>query len=132
MPFFCEMTDDQVDRVCDALDPQADFLTRTYARHLGRGHGRGEQEALGHVRAQVEQHLALLLVFHPLHEHPEVEGLGHGDHRGEERAVARVRRPKVVAVVLALLVVLSGFTATASVYLTGHSGAKSVWEDTAP
>ena len=34
--------------------------------------------------------------------------------------------------VLALLVVLSGFTATASVYLTGHSGAKSVWEDTAP
>ena len=51
---------------------------------------------------------------------------------GEEHAVARVRRPKVVAIVLALLVVLSGFTATASVYLTGHSGAKSVWEDTAP
>lgn len=51
---------------------------------------------------------------------------------GEERAVQKVRRPKVVGLVLAVLVVVSGVAATSSVYLTGHSGAKSVWEDSAP
>jgi uncharacterized membrane protein len=51
---------------------------------------------------------------------------------GEEQAVKVLRKPKVINIVLAILVVGSGITATWSVYATGHSGAKSVWEKTAP
>jgi uncharacterized membrane protein len=51
---------------------------------------------------------------------------------GEERATAVVRRPRVIAAVLAVLVVLSGAVATVSVTWTGHSGARSVWEKTSP
>lgn len=49
---------------------------------------------------------------------------------GEERATKVVRKPSVLSVVLAVLVVLAGVSATASVTWTGHSGAKSVWERT--
>lgn len=41
---------------------------------------------------------------------------------------AGVAREKLVRSVLAVLVVLAGLGASASVYLTGHSGATSVWE----
>jgi uncharacterized membrane protein len=51
---------------------------------------------------------------------------------GAERATAVVRKPKLVGIVLAVLVVLAGVGATVSVTLTGHSGAKSVWEQSAP
>lgn len=51
---------------------------------------------------------------------------------GEERAVAKVRKPRVVHAVLAVLVAVSGVAATYAVYATGHSGAKSVWETDAP
>lgn len=51
---------------------------------------------------------------------------------GEERATAVVRRPRLIAIVLAGLVVLSGAVATVSVTWTGHSGARSVWEKTSP
>jgi len=47
---------------------------------------------------------------------------------GEEKVTAVVKRPKVIAVLLSVLVVVSGVAATASVTVTGHSGAKSVWE----
>lgn len=47
---------------------------------------------------------------------------------GDDRATAVVRKPRVVAAVMAVLVVLSGVTATTWVIRTGHSGAKSVWE----
>ncbi len=50
------------------------------------------------------------------------------DKVGEERTTAVVRKPKVVAIVLAVLVVISGAVATVSVTWTGHSGAKTVWE----
>lgn len=48
---------------------------------------------------------------------------------GEERAVAVVRRPRVVAAVLCALAVLGGVVASVVVVRTGHSGAESVWED---
>jgi uncharacterized membrane protein len=51
---------------------------------------------------------------------------------GAERATAAVRKPKVVGIVLAVLVVLAGVGASYSVTVTGHSGAKSVWEESAP
>lgn len=51
---------------------------------------------------------------------------------GDERAAAAVRKPRVVGTVLAVLVVLAGAGAATSVVLTGHSGAKSVWEQSAP
>ncbi len=51
---------------------------------------------------------------------------------GEEQAVKVLRKPKVINIVLAILVVASGVTASWSVYATGHSGAKSVWEQSAP
>lgn len=51
---------------------------------------------------------------------------------GDERATAVVRKPRVVGIVLAVMVVLAGAGATTSVVLTGHSGAKSVWEESAP
>lgn len=51
---------------------------------------------------------------------------------GDERATAVVRKPRLVGIVLAVLVVLAGVGATVSVTLTGHSGAKSVWEQSAP
>ena len=47
---------------------------------------------------------------------------------GEEKVIAVVKRPKVIAIILSVLVVVSGIAATASVTVTGHSGAKSVWE----
>jgi uncharacterized membrane protein len=49
---------------------------------------------------------------------------------GEEKAVAKVRKPKLLAIVLSILVVLAGVGSTVSVTLTGHSGAKSVWDRT--
>ncbi|MDO8363176.1 MAG: hypothetical protein Q7V88_09790 [Actinomycetota bacterium] len=51
---------------------------------------------------------------------------------GAEKATAVVRKPRLVGVVLASLVVLSGVVATVSVTLTGHSGAESVWDQDAP
>ena len=39
-----------------------------------------------------------------------------------------MKKPKLVNVILAVLVVVSGVAATASITVTGHSGAKSVWE----
>ena len=51
---------------------------------------------------------------------------------GEERATAVAKRPRHVGVALAVLAVLAGGTATVSVYLTGHSGATSVWEESEP
>jgi uncharacterized membrane protein len=47
---------------------------------------------------------------------------------GEERATAVARKPKVVATVLAALAILAGAMTTVSVTITGHNGAKSVWE----
>ena len=47
---------------------------------------------------------------------------------GEEKVTAVVKQPKVIAIILSVLVVVSGIAATASVTVTGHSGAKSVWE----
>ena len=47
---------------------------------------------------------------------------------GDERAVAAVKRPRLIGIVLALLVAVSGVVATVSVVSTGHSGARSVWE----
>jgi len=44
------------------------------------------------------------------------------------RRGAGAARGRVVRAVLAVLVVVSGLGASASVYLTGHSGATSVWE----
>jgi len=49
---------------------------------------------------------------------------------GEEKAVKTVRKPKLLSIVLSVLVVLAGVGGTVSVTLTGHSGAKSVWERT--
>lgn len=51
---------------------------------------------------------------------------------GEEQATKVLRKPKVINIVLAILVVGSGIAASWSVYATGHSGAKSVWEQSAP
>lgn len=51
---------------------------------------------------------------------------------GDEKATAVVRKPRLVGIVLAVLVVLAGVGATTSVFLTGHSGATSVWEQSAP
>jgi uncharacterized membrane protein len=51
---------------------------------------------------------------------------------GEEQATTVLRKPKVINLVLAILVVGSGVAASWSVYSTGHSGAKSVWERSAP
>jgi hypothetical protein len=43
--------------------------------------------------------------------------------------VARARRPRLVATVLMALAVLAGAAAsTATITVTGHNGAKSVWE----
>ena len=49
-------------------------------------------------------------------------------HCGEEKVTAAVKKPKLIAILLSVLVVVSGVAATASVTVTGHSGAKSVWE----
>lgn len=51
---------------------------------------------------------------------------------GDDRAAAVTRSPKQIALVLAVLAVLSGAAATYSVTVTGHSGAKSVWEKSEP
>ena len=48
--------------------------------------------------------------------------------KGEEAVTAKVKNPKVINIILTVLVVAAGIGATASVTLTGHSGAKSVWE----
>jgi uncharacterized membrane protein len=47
---------------------------------------------------------------------------------GEETATAKVHKPKVVNLVLAVLVVVSGVVATVTVSQAGHTGARSVWE----
>jgi uncharacterized membrane protein len=47
---------------------------------------------------------------------------------GEEKAIAKVRRPRLVASVLMALAVLAGAAATTAITVTGHNGAKSVWE----
>jgi uncharacterized membrane protein len=49
---------------------------------------------------------------------------------GEERATAVLRKPRIVVSVLMALAIVLGVVATVSVAQTGHSGAKSVWEDT--
>jgi uncharacterized membrane protein len=51
---------------------------------------------------------------------------------GEERVTAAVKKPRAVAGALLALAVLTGAAASVSVVRTGHSGATSVWEDTAP
>jgi len=47
---------------------------------------------------------------------------------GEERATAVVRKPRVLATTLAALAIIAGVVSTVSVTITGHNGAKSVWE----
>ncbi|MDO8391565.1 MAG: hypothetical protein Q7V57_13880 [Actinomycetota bacterium] len=47
---------------------------------------------------------------------------------GDEKVTAKVKKPKLIGIVLAVLVVVGGVAASVSVTLTGHSGAKSVWE----
>ena len=49
-------------------------------------------------------------------------------HTGEEKVTAAVKQPKLIAIILSVLVVASGVAGTASVTVTGHSGAKTVWE----
>lgn len=49
-------------------------------------------------------------------------------HAGEEKVTATVKQPKLINILLAVLVVIGGVAATTSVTVTGHSGAKSVWE----
>jgi len=51
---------------------------------------------------------------------------------GDERATAKVRKPRLIGTMLAVVVVLSGAVASVSVTLTGHSGARSVWETDQP
>lgn len=51
---------------------------------------------------------------------------------GEETATAKVRKPKVVAVVLLVLASVSGVAAGVSIAVTGHNGAKAVWEGDQP
>lgn len=51
---------------------------------------------------------------------------------GEERAAKVLRKPKALAVALVALAALSGAVATWSVTVTGHNGAKSVWESDQP
>ena len=51
---------------------------------------------------------------------------------GEERATARLRKPRIVFAGLAVAAVLTGVVATVAVIDTGHSGATSVWENAAP
>ena len=51
---------------------------------------------------------------------------------GAERATAVVRKPRHLAIGLAVVAVLSGAAATASVTWAGHSGARSVWEQDQP
>jgi uncharacterized membrane protein len=46
---------------------------------------------------------------------------------GEEQATAKVKKPKVLAIVLLVLAVASGIGATTSMVVTGHEGAKSHW-----
>jgi uncharacterized membrane protein len=47
---------------------------------------------------------------------------------GEEKAVAKVRKPKAIVAVLMVAAVLSGSAAAISIAATGHNGAKAVWE----
>ena len=47
---------------------------------------------------------------------------------GEEKVTATVKQPKLIGILLSVLVVIGGVAATASVTVTGHSGAKTVWE----
>lgn len=47
---------------------------------------------------------------------------------GEEKAVAKVRKPKVIAIALMVLALVSGAVAATSIAATGHNGAKAVWE----
>lgn len=47
---------------------------------------------------------------------------------GDERATSRLRRPRQVVAALAVLAVLTGVGATATVIGAGHGGAESVWE----
>jgi hypothetical protein len=51
---------------------------------------------------------------------------------GDDRVTAAVKKPRVVAGALVALALLTGAAASVSVVRTGHSGATSVWEDTAP
>ena len=47
---------------------------------------------------------------------------------GEEKAAAKVRRPKVLAAALMVLAIGAGVAATTVITIAGHNGAKSVWE----
>ena len=47
---------------------------------------------------------------------------------GEDNAVAKVRKPKLLAAVLMVLALAGAVAATTSVTIAGHNGAKSVWE----
>ncbi len=49
---------------------------------------------------------------------------------GDERATARLRKPRQVVAALAVVSVLAGAVATGAVITAGHSGADSVWEST--
>ncbi len=51
---------------------------------------------------------------------------------GEDTAIARVRRPKVLAAVLMVLAIGAGAAATTVITIAGHNGAKAVWEQKAP
>jgi len=48
---------------------------------------------------------------------------------GEEAAVAKVRKPRLVAVVLMVASIVAGAGAAISIAAAGHNGAKAVWEN---
>ena len=47
---------------------------------------------------------------------------------GDDKVAAKVKQPKLIGIVFAVLSVVGGVAASVSVTLTGHSGAESVWE----
>jgi hypothetical protein len=48
---------------------------------------------------------------------------------GEEAAVAKVRKPKLIAVILMVASIGAGAGAAISIAAAGHNGAKAVWEN---
>ncbi len=48
---------------------------------------------------------------------------------GEEKAVAKVRKPKLIAIILMVASVGAGAGAAISIAAAGHNGAKAVWEN---
>lgn len=47
---------------------------------------------------------------------------------GEEAATAKVRKPKQIALALAVVAILMGGVATVTMTLTAHNGAKCTWD----